>query len=158
MRTQFCAAAIVLGIFAYTAGALVQDGGASAAGYAWADACKTCHEDVYEAWSRTKHASALDSLSSVEQEQVCVGCHVTGPKSRVLTGTRVLNRGVQCEACHGADAAHERCGRKGRTSENRLEARDGHGDHLGLLVCNASSAKTMAPRGRHQPERNPSFS
>lgn len=106
MRTQLCAAAIVLGIFAYTAGARVQDGGASAAGYAWADACKTCHEDVYEAWSRTKHASALDSLSSVEQEQVCVGCHVTGPKSRVLAGTKVLNRGVQCEACHGAAAAH----------------------------------------------------
>jgi predicted CXXCH cytochrome family protein len=31
---------------------------------------------------------------------------VTGPKSRIEEGRTVVNRGVQCEACHGAAAAH----------------------------------------------------
>jgi hypothetical protein len=78
----------------------------AAPGYAWADSCRSCHEAIYDAWAKTKHANALDRLSSAEQEQACVGCHVTGPKARVLDGGKVLNRGVQCEACHGAAAAH----------------------------------------------------
>ena len=65
-----------------------------------------CHEPVYDAWARTKHASALGRLSVAEQEQPCVGCHVTGAKTRLLDGPKVLNAGVQCEACHGAAAAH----------------------------------------------------
>src|SRR5204862_3064590 len=76
-------------------------------GYTWADSCKNCHQRIYEAWARTKHAGALDRLSSSEQAQPCVGCHVTGPKSRVTDGNnKVVNRGVQCEACHGGSAAH----------------------------------------------------
>ena len=77
-----------------------------ASGYAWAGACRSCHQEIYDAWATTKHANALDRLTSVQQEQTCVGCHVTGPKQRVMDGRTVLNRGVQCEACHGAAAAH----------------------------------------------------
>ena len=106
MLTKLLASAILLGLSAYTAGTVGQGGVAPAAEYSWANACRKCHEPVYEAWSRTKHASALVRLSAAEQEQDCVGCHVTGPKSRVLDGTQVLNAGVQCEACHGAAAAH----------------------------------------------------
>lgn len=104
----FFTSAIVLGLSAYTTGTLVQPQAdpTTAAGYSWADACRKCHEPVYEAWSHTKHASALNRLSSAEQEQACVGCHVTGPKTRILDGKNVLNAGVQCEACHGAAAAH----------------------------------------------------
>jgi len=79
---------------------------AQAPGYAWADACKKCHEPIYEAWARTKHAKALERLSSGEQDGECIGCHVTGPKARVLDGRKVLNAGVQCESCHGGAAAH----------------------------------------------------
>ena len=74
--------------------------------YAWADACKSCHDKEYDAWAKTKHATALDRLSGADQEKECIGCHVTGPKTRVSDGKKVLNRGVQCEACHGAAAAH----------------------------------------------------
>jgi len=77
-----------------------------APGYAWAEACRTCHQEIYDAWAKTKHANALDRLSDSEQGQPCVGCHVTGPKTRVMDGRKVLNRGVQCEACHDAAAAH----------------------------------------------------
>jgi hypothetical protein len=81
---------------------------AQAAGYAWAERCKDCHLEIYDAWAKTKHATALDRLSNGDQEKECLGCHVTGPKNRVTdTGTKkVLNRGVQCEACHGGAAAH----------------------------------------------------
>lgn len=74
--------------------------------YAWADACKNCHEAVYDAWARTKHARALQRLSGSEQEQACVGCHVTGPKNKIELNGKVVNAGVQCESCHGAAAAH----------------------------------------------------
>jgi len=75
-------------------------------GYAWAESCRNCHQAEYDAWAKTKHATALDRLSSGDQEKDCLTCHVTGPKTRVFDGRKVLNRGVQCEACHGAAAAH----------------------------------------------------
>ena len=74
--------------------------------YAWAESCRNCHQAAYDAWAKTKHATALDRLSAGDQEKDCVTCHVTGPKTRVLDGRKVLNRGVQCEACHGAAADH----------------------------------------------------
>lgn len=79
---------------------------AEAAGYAWADACKSCHADIYAAWARTKHSTALNRLSGSDQEKDCIGCHVTGPKTRIMDGRKVLNAGVQCESCHGHAAAH----------------------------------------------------
>src|SRR6266568_1591216 len=107
MLTKLLAPAIALGFAALMSGGPVQDTVPPAApGYAWADACQKCHQPVYDAWSHTKHASALDRLTGSEQEQPCVGCHVTGPKTRVLDGKNVLNKGVQCESCHGAAAAH----------------------------------------------------
>lgn len=106
MLTKLVASVIVLGLGAFTTGTLVQEGGTAAPGYGWAEACKTCHEPIYEAWSHTKHASALNRLSVADQAKECIGCHVTGPKARVMSDTKVLNAGVQCEACHGAAAVH----------------------------------------------------
>jgi predicted CXXCH cytochrome family protein len=74
--------------------------------YAWAPACKTCHEQIYEAWSGTKHARALARLSDAEQERECVGCHVTGGKNKISKDGKTVNAGIQCESCHGAAAAH----------------------------------------------------
>jgi predicted CXXCH cytochrome family protein len=74
--------------------------------FAWADACEDCHKDIHDAWEKTKHARALNRLSDSEQKQECVGCHLTGPKTPVKSGSTVVNAGVQCESCHGAAAAH----------------------------------------------------
>jgi hypothetical protein len=96
-----------LAVAAFTTLVVAQDTAPlQAPGYAWADSCRGCHEDIYDAWARTKHASALDRLSNADQEKECIGCHVTGAKGRVVAGNKVLNRGVQCESCHGASAAH----------------------------------------------------
>lgn len=83
-----------------------QDASASVSGYAWADACKKCHEPIYNAWAKTKHATALALLDEEQRKQDCAGCHVTGQKSPLVEGTKVVNEGVQCEACHGPGAAH----------------------------------------------------
>ena len=78
----------------------------AASGYSWADSCKSCHTEIYDAWAKTRHAKALELLSSADQEKDCIGCHVTGPKTKILDGKKVLNAGVQCESCHGGAAAH----------------------------------------------------
>jgi Cytochrome c554 and c-prime len=105
MLIKLVTAAISVGVFTVI-GSGVQTGPETPARYAWADSCQTCHPAEYESWAKTKHASALERLSSAEQEKECVGCHVTGAKAKVLEGTKVVNKGVQCEACHGAAAAH----------------------------------------------------
>ena len=107
MSIRTLGAAITLILAACGATALARTAQApQPADYAWAESCRTCHEPVYEAWAKTKHAGALDRLSAAERATECVGCHLTGPRTPVLDGTKVLNRGVQCEACHGAAKAH----------------------------------------------------
>ncbi len=79
---------------------------AQAEGYAWADACKSCHEDIYASWSKTKHSRTIDRLSSSEQQQECIVCHTTGGKGKIEVDGKFVNQGVQCESCHGRAAAH----------------------------------------------------
>ena len=72
--------------------------------YIWAAACKDCHGAQYAAWEKTKHAHALDRLSTSERDAGgCVRCHVTGAPG--LTADQV-NANVQCEACHGPGRPH----------------------------------------------------
>src|SRR5665647_526543 len=75
-------------------------------GYAWADACKSCHADIYASWSRTKHARTITRLTAADQQKDCIGCHTTGPGGKVEADGKFVNASVQCEACHGAAAAH----------------------------------------------------
>jgi predicted CXXCH cytochrome family protein len=105
MLVKFGAAALSIGVFMVMGGG-GQTGPAPGAGYAWAASCQKCHPAEYESWAKTKHATALERLSSAEQDKECIGCHVTGAKVKVLEDGKVLNRGVQCEACHGAAASH----------------------------------------------------
>lgn len=110
MRTLFTVSAMIVGLALAPGGAdpgtHAQGGTPGAEQYAWAGACKSCHEDIYNAWARTKHARTFDRLSADEQGTECVGCHVTGPKSKIELEGKVVNANVQCESCHGAAAAH----------------------------------------------------
>ena len=107
MSTRTFGAAITLILAVCSATTLGHSNQApQAADYAWAESCRSCHEPVYDAWAKTKHAAALGRLSAAEQGTPCVGCHLTGPRTKLLDGTRVVNGGVQCEACHGAGKAH----------------------------------------------------
>jgi hypothetical protein len=75
-------------------------------GYAYAEACKTCHADIYKAWSLTKHARTINRLSAENQAKDCIGCHTTGPGGKIEKDGKFVNSNVQCESCHGKAAAH----------------------------------------------------
>lgn len=74
--------------------------------FAWAESCKSCHADIYESWSKTKHANTINRLSPEERGQDCVVCHTTGGTGKIERDGKFVNQNVQCEACHGAAAAH----------------------------------------------------
>jgi len=76
--------------------------------YLGADACKVCHDTIFIAWSRTKHAHALDKLTMASRDGgKCIGCHVTGPAAVILAeGAKPTHPHVQCEACHGPGRKH----------------------------------------------------
>ena len=107
MLIKSVAAVISVGVFLVIGGGF-QTGPAPApgSGYAWAASCEKCHAAEYESWAKTKHATAFERLSSSDQEKECIGCHVTGAKAKVFENAKVVNKGIQCEACHGAAAAH----------------------------------------------------
>lgn len=59
-----------------------------------AQSCATCHEKVYQIWSRGPHAKALERLAKNQQNDArCVRCHAPDQQAGFT--------GVQCEACHG---------------------------------------------------------
>ena len=63
-----------------------------------ADRCRACHASEYDAWRRSPHARALESLSEKDRRDPrCLSCHTMVPDdlSAGLTG-------IQCESCHGA--------------------------------------------------------
>lgn len=114
----------LLGILALASVARGQEPAAPAAaeGYVWAEACKECHEPIYQAWAKTKHARAIARLGGEQRQagSACIGCHVTGPKEPVMVEQSMVNANVQCESCHGAGKAHVDAARAGNAASVRL--------------------------------------
>lgn len=81
--------------------------------------CQRCHLPAFEAYIRTKHATAYSTLSAMfmHRDSGCVPCHSTGYGAPGgfsgvrMTGSAVDLVDVQCEACHGPAAEHSRDGR-----------------------------------------------
>src|SRR4029077_18054193 len=105
MLAKFLAAAMTVGALTSIGGG-AQSGPASISAFACAPSCQKCHQVEYESWAKTKHATAFDRLGSSDQGKECVGCHVTGAKTKIVENGKIVNKGVQCESCHGAAAAH----------------------------------------------------
>ena len=74
-------------------------------GYLGSNACKPCHEDVYETWKTSKHSGIFkpeqDSSSN------CVACHSTGTDLLKQSFTENV---VGCESCHGPGEGHASTG------------------------------------------------
>lgn len=75
-------------------------------GYVWDAACKDCHVEIYDSWAKTRHKTALTHLSAADQANGCAACHVTGSAMPVTVEGKLVNAGVQCEACHGPGREH----------------------------------------------------
>ncbi|MGA2019244.1 MAG: DmsE family decaheme c-type cytochrome, partial [Candidatus Sulfotelmatobacter sp.] len=79
--------------------------------YVGAETCKTCHEDIYNAWQKTPHWKT--TLNKEPSHQGCEGCH--GPGAEHVAGggdvTKIFNPAkhsakevdAKCLTCH-ADA------------------------------------------------------
>ena len=79
--------------------------------YWFARLCRHCHEDVYDFWSKTDHANAMETLKkeNAHLDYECVGCHTVGfPKDGGWRGLDQMAdyENVQCEACHGPRSDH----------------------------------------------------
>lgn len=71
--------------------------------YRGAAACRPCHEAITDAWSKSAHAGAYETLETagLADAEECVRCHVTGfAEVPVMRPGGADLRGVQCEACH----------------------------------------------------------
>ena len=80
-------------------------------GFASADTCLACHDDVHAEWSKTAHAGALEALKKIGQSTntECLACHTVGyglPSGYKDEATSPMLAGVQCENCHGPAAQH----------------------------------------------------
>lgn len=78
-----------------------------------ASKCQLCHRDQFAVWSKTKHATALETLELKKKDFVgeCVKCHVLGlevPGGFVSRKDTPNFAGVQCENCHGAQLQHSK--------------------------------------------------
>jgi hypothetical protein len=89
-----------------------------------AEACRSCHLDLFQAWSATKHARALSRLSGAERSSgQCIRCHVTDTAAMLVASDDDPSLpNVQCEACHGASRAHVDAAKAGNAEAARTDA------------------------------------
>lgn len=94
--------------------------------YVGSSTCKLCHPTAYEAYAKSKHASAWETLVEAEKDPKrygwpvtaypdCVSCHVVGYREQtgfVSAEETPDLRGVGCERCHGPGLAHVQSGGK----------------------------------------------
>lgn len=64
------------------------------------ESCKSCHAEAYFTWKQSKHAHALDVLSSQQQKDArCLTCHSPNAQDQGITQ-------VTCETCHGGGQSY----------------------------------------------------
>ncbi|QSQ23942.1 cytochrome C [Pyxidicoccus parkwayensis] len=73
--------------------------------------CRTCHEDAFPVYAKTKHPHGWETLEAQGKQfhLNCVSCHVTGYQQPggVCRLDKVAGRdGVGCESCHGPGSLH----------------------------------------------------
>jgi hypothetical protein len=79
--------------------------------YVGAATCVMCHPQSHDAWSKTAHARAFDTLKAINQHENsrCLTCHTVGyglPNGFKDELSTPHFKGVQCENCHGPGGSH----------------------------------------------------
>lgn len=70
--------------------------------------CAECHQDHFDEWSRSRHASAFvgelfQREWSIERAAFCLGCHAPRVEDPELPNHDEAARGVDCASCHVVD-------------------------------------------------------
>ena len=83
--------------------------------YVGAETCKSCHEEIYNAWAKTPHWKTTLNTKGGPSKQGCEGCHGPGAdhvagggdktKIFVFEGKSRQETSARCLTCHGE--AHE---------------------------------------------------
>jgi hypothetical protein len=75
-------------------------------------ACISCHPEQHQAWQKTPHALAYQTLikNNKSTDMTCLPCHTTGFGE--VSGFADVLENVQCESCHGAKRGHPDNGQK----------------------------------------------
>src|SRR6202166_395160 len=78
--------------------------------YVGAETCKTCHEEIYNAWSKTPHWKTTLNTKGGPSKQGCEGCHGTGAdhvagggdKTKIFNPAKHSTKEVdaKCLTCH----------------------------------------------------------
>lgn len=108
--------------------------------YIGADRCRTCHPSEYEAWERSPHARAFQTLSAKDQKDPrCLACHTMVPAD---LGPGLL--GIQCESCHGAGRYYSvEWVMKDR--ELRAQVSFDRGDLKACARCHTDTSPSLSP-------------
>lgn len=85
--------------------------GAAGDTYAGSAACRACHKASWEAWEKSKHRQALDTLAEAAYQwsPECIVCHVVGygaADGYVARRETPNLADVGCESCHGRGGRH----------------------------------------------------
>ncbi len=107
--------------------------------YRGAISCKRCHIRNYNAWLRTGHAKATETIVESMKKSTfpgeCLPCHTTGygevSEFEDFDEIPIYLWGVQCESCHGVGRGHPGFGAKFR--------------RVSLGVCRTCHTKDQSP-------------
>ena len=69
------------------------------------EACRGCHETIYDAWVGSTHGKARDKASGL-QGPICADCHPPHAVTRASVGTRLKDTCLTCHA--GSPEAHDK--------------------------------------------------
>jgi hypothetical protein len=83
--------------------------------FAGPKSCKSCHENEYKIWAKSRHARAIETLKakSSQYDDACLICHATGATPMAKKQGVFISiiqtpelAAVTCESCHGTSLKH----------------------------------------------------
>jgi DmsE family decaheme c-type cytochrome len=106
--------------------------------YVGAETCKTCHEDIYNAWEKTPHWKTTLNKEGGPSKQGCEGCHGPGAdhvagggdktKIFVFEGHSRQETSARCLTCHGESHEQSRFSQSAHASSD-VGCLDCHSPH-----------------------------
>jgi predicted CXXCH cytochrome family protein len=137
--------------------------GATADDYVGSETCKACHEDQFNAFAKTKHATLADLKSWKGKVQGCESCHGPGKnhiedptvKGSIISFKSKDAKAISenCLACHAGKESHNNF-RRGEHWRNNIGCTDCHTPHgPGKENFKASSVAFVGPAAEQRPNQ-----
>jgi hypothetical protein len=125
--------------------------------YDTAESCKKCHPQEFDAWAKTRHARAFESIRRTgrQDDPECILCHTLGYGRKggftSMKDTPAFGR-VTCQACHIVAADHKDKGVKAPEPNIYINSRLCMSCH-GVVQSPKFDYFTYKPRIVHKPRK-----